>query len=233
MRWLFILLLLAVPVTAQTIADYPYFLFNERNFTGYIIKGDLRTAEEITATNLVVNNLPKLYRPMFRILDGFNFYQMRADPTIVSKSVRLASQVSSLDRPAIIVGTPCTNEWVRKILNLSNCNIFPGDTGIVVLGTYKKQPVILVTGGSAKSVLEASEWLHSEAHFRMFRGVVFVRKQPGFDTVRIGNGDMLTIGRPIGQVTPVITVGSYPVMNTQSNTYLRFPNGKVVFGEGR
>lgn len=221
MRWLVIFLLLSTAAVAQNIADYPYFLFTEREFNAYIIKGDLRSDQEITAANLVINTLPSLYRPIFRIHDGYNFYRIRADPRTVSASVRLASQVPVLDKPAIIVGTPCNNEWARRVLKFENCNSIPADEGMVLLGTYNNQLVILITGGSPEMVLSAAQWLHSEAHFRAFARAVVIRRGMGIFVV--GNGDLLTIGRPIGQVTPVVTVGV--------GSYLRFPGGRVVYGK--
>lgn len=229
MRWLFIFLLLATTVTAQTIADYPYFFFYDRDFNGYIIKGDLREPQEVVASNLVVNVLPQLYRPIFRIYSGYNFYRIRADPTTINQNVRLASQISFLDRPAIIVGTPCNNEWVRKVMNIDNCNVLPADEGFVLLTNFEGYLVIIITGGSPEMVLSAARWLHSEEHFRYFVNMARITKRTGFSAIQIGNGDLLAIGQPIGQVTPVVTVG-YP---GSVGTYLRFPGGRVVFGKGR
>jgi hypothetical protein len=233
MKRLLIFLLLAMPVAAQTIADYPYFLFTDRTFNAYIIKGDLRTEQEISASNLVINSLPKLYRPMFRVYNGFDFYSIRADERTVVENVRLASQVQYLDKPAVIIGTPCTNEWARRVLRLEECNAIPADKGLVIVGGHNGQLVVLITGGSPEAVFAAAKWLHSPDHFRFFSRVARVGMRTGLSSMRIGNGDLLEIGEPIGQVTPAITVGSYPVRDTRSNTYLRFPGGRVVFGKGR
>ena len=228
MRWLIIFLLLSTAVAAQTIADYPYFLFSERTFNAYIIKGDLRTAEEITASNLVVNSLPEMYAPRFRVHDGFNFYQIRADSKTIGANVRIASEVSFLDRPAVVIGTPCTNDLVRKIIKAEQCNVLSADQGYVALSVYENQPVVLITGGSPEMVLKAAQWLHSDAHYRHFSRIARLTESPG--AYQIGNGDMLSIGEPIGQLGAVVSVGG-SVRGTSTGSYLRFPGGRVIFGE--
>ena len=227
MRWIIIAILLSAAVAAQTIADYPTFLFSERNFSAYIIKGDLRSSEEITASNLVVNSLPGMYAPRFRVYDGYNFYQIRADPKAVGSSVRIASEIEILDKPAIIIGTPCNNELVRKIIKAENCNVLSADQGYVALSLYEGQLVVLITGGSPERVLKAAQWLHSDAHYRHSSRIARLMESPG--VYQIGNGDMLSIGEPIGQLGAVVSVGGY-VRGTSTGSYLGFPGGRVIFG---
>ena len=222
MKWLFFVILLSTMVVAQSVSDYPYFLFYGRDFNAYIIKGDVRESSEIVASNLVINMLPSLYNPLFRIQDGFNFWRIRADAASVIESVRLASEVLVLDRPAVVVGTPCNNVWIQRILELDNCNAFAPDMGVVFVKYYNGFPVVVITGGSGKSVFEAAKWLHSQAHFRFHSEGVVIK--PGVGNVMIGDGDLLAIGEPIGHVTPSISVGQ--------NSYLRFGPGRVVFGKG-
>jgi hypothetical protein len=228
MRWLIILLFLSTAVAAQSIADYPYFLFAERQFNAYIIKGDLRAPDEIIASNLVINDLPKMYAPRYRVYNGYNFYQIRADPKTVSGGVMLASEVVALDKPAIVIGTPCTNDWVRKIIKAEQCNVLSADQGYVALSVYENQLVVLVTGGSPEMVLKAAKWLHSDAHYRHFARIA--RLMEGTGAYQIGNGDLLSIGEPIGQMGAVVSVGGY-VRGTGTGSYLTFPGGRVIFGE--
>ena len=233
MKWFVILLLLSTAVAAQGIADYPYLFFSEKEFNAYIIKGDLRSAQEITASNLIINMLPALYRPIYRIDDSYDFYRIRADSSTIVKNIRIASKLSFLDRPAIIIGTPCNNEWVRKVLKAGNCNVISAEEGFVVLVLYNNQQVLLVTGGSPEMVLAAAQWLQSENHFRYLGKVAKITRRPStFSAMRIGNGDMLQINQPIGQVTPSVTVGNYPSKGTSVGSYLRFGDGRVVFGKG-
>lgn len=232
-RWIFFFILLSSSVFAQSIADYPNVFIDGREWTAYVIKGDVRTPEENVAVNLAINAIPGLYRPVFRAGAGFNFYRMRVDESSVSEKVRLASEVRVLDRPAVIIGTPCTNAWVRRVLAFDQCNTIPANHAYVVMGLYEGTPVLVVTGGSPAMVLKASGWLHDEGHFR-FRGKVARLRENGYLSIghQIGYpGDMLQIGQPIGQVTPVITVGQYRATGTRVNSYLRFGGGRVVFGE--
>lgn len=235
--YVLLLLLVSVSVSAQTIAEYPNLFFEGREFTADIIKGDLRTVEEITAANLIVNKVPELYRPIFRAGGGFNFYRIRANPESINRRVFVASEVSELTSSSILVGTPCTNEWVRNVLEIKNCNVFPANHGYIIMGSHDGIPVLVITGGSPEMVLKASDWLHSEGHFR-FNGRVARLRENGFSVGYAGYpigypGDMLQIGQPIGQVTPVVTVGQYRSVGVGSyGSYLRFGNGRVVFGEG-
>ncbi len=227
MRWIIIAILLSASVSAQTIADYPTFLFSGRNFNAYIIKGDLRSPEEITASNLVINELPRTYGPRFGRYPRSFYYEVRANPKAVSESVRVASEVEILDKPAIIIGTPCNNDLVRKIINSENCNVLSADQGYVALSVYENQLTVLITGGSPEMVLRAARWLHSDAHYRHSSRIARLLQSPG--SYQIGNGDMLSIGEPIGQLGAVVSVGGY-ASGTSTGSYLRFPGGRVIFG---
>ena len=212
MRKVLIFLLLATAVSAQTIADYPSFLLTQ-NF--YLIKGDLRDLPEIVAANTLSVNLP---------LSQFQ----------VTRMTKRASDVGELDRPAVLVGTPCHNDWILKVLNLTQCRVFPPSDGVVAVTTYKEQPILLVTGGSPAAVLDAAQWL-ADGENSAYR-IQFIRiiKSAARQRVYIGNGrEMLAIGQPIGQLNPVIIGNSYSIRNTRVGTYLRFPGGKVIFGKNR
>jgi hypothetical protein len=228
MKWIIFAILLSAAVTAQTIADYPAFLFSERNFNAYIIKGDLRSAEEITASNLVINELPQTYGPRFGRYPSSFYYEVRANPKAVSEGVRVASEVGILDKPAIIIGTPCNNDLVRKIIKAENCNVLSADQGYVSLSVYENQLVVLITGGSPEMVLKAARWLHSDAHYRHSSRIARLMESSG--KYQIGNGDLLSIGEPIGQLGAVVSIGGY-VRGTSTGSYLRFPGGRVIFGE--
>ena len=233
MRWLIIILLLSTTALAQTIADYPYFFFDDRIFNGYVVKGDIRHGPEIMASNLVIEALPRIYNPVYRVTPngGYNFFRPRADPASVIDNVHVASEVKFLDKPAILVGTPCGNTWVKRVMRVKQCNFIPAGRGLVLLGTYEGQLVLVITGGTPEDVLAAAEWLHSSDHLRMF-GTVAIITTNGYSTVRpIGNGDLLTIGRPLQEVTPLLAQSQYRVPSTRVNTYLRYPGGRVVFGE--
>lgn len=206
MRWFFLFLLLSVPVSAQLISDYPYFLFSGRDFNGLIIKGDIRESKEITASNLVINSLPKLYAPFFRIHDGFNFYRIRADEASVVSNVFIASEVSELNRPAVLIGTPCNNVWVQRVLNLNKCDVLPEDEGFVLITFYNYVPVIVISGGSPDAVFNAASWLHSDAHFRFFSKLVVLKKS--IAKIPVNNGNFIGIGMPISE-SPVRIDGTY------------------------
>ncbi len=225
MKWLAIFLLLAFPAFAQTIADYPHLLFED---SFYIVKGDLKAEQETAALNLITENLPQMRNPFARAHTSIS-------TASVAESIRSASEIHYLDRPAIVIGTPCTNEWARKAMKLDNCNVIPGYQGVVALGMHGEQIVILITGGSPEAVLDAATWLQSDAHYRYYGKLAKVRKAyyPSYSGYQIGNGDLLTIGEPIGEVTESITGPRQTVRYSSVGSYLRFGTGggRVIFGE--
>jgi hypothetical protein len=215
MKWLFFVLLLSTAATAQTVADFPG-IFLIRDF--YLIKGDTREVPEIAAANTIAMYLP------------LSAYQK-------ARVTKRADDVEVLDRAAILVGTPCNNKWVQRVLNLQQCNIIDPSDGAVIVGDYNGLPVAIVTGGSPAAVLGAAQWL-AKGENRFYKtGFVKIAKAAGYQRVYVGNGyyiqnrNLLSIGQPIAQVTPVIIIGSQRLQTTNANQYLRFGNGKVIFGE--
>jgi hypothetical protein len=214
MKLFIILLLLSTIAAAQTIADYPVFLLG-KDF--YIIKGDMRNAQEISAANTIAVSFP-------------------ATQFQLARSTRRASEISVLDRPAVLVGTPCSNRWISRVLNLSKCRVIPASDGIVAVTTYNNQPVMIVTGGSPAAVFGAAQWLTRGENQGVQSNSVRLVSAAGYSRTYagrgyyIGNRELLQIGQPISQVTPVIILGSQRLQGTNANAYLRPGNGKVIFG---
>jgi hypothetical protein len=214
MKLFIILLLLSTVAVAQTIADYPIFLLG-KDF--YIIKGDVRNAQEISAANTIAINLP-------------------ATQFQLARSTRRASEISILDRPAVLVGTPCSNRWISRVLNLTKCNVISASDGIVAVTTYNNQPVIIVTGGSPAAVFGAAQWLTRGGNQGYQSNFIRLVSAAGYSRTYVGNGyyignrQLLSIGQPISQITPVIILGSQRLQSTNANAYLRPGDGKVIFG---
>jgi hypothetical protein len=215
MKLLIIFLMLSTVAVAQTIADYPIFLLGN-DF--YIIKGDMRNVQEISAANTIAINFP-------------------ATQFQLARSTRRASEISVLDRPAVLVGTPCSNRWVARVLNLSKCNVISASDGIIAVTTYNNQPVVIVTGGSPAAVFGAAQWLTRGGNQGVQSNFIRLVSAAGFSRTYVGKGyyignrQLLSIGQPISQVTPVIILGSQRLQGTTANAYLRPGNGKVIFGK--
>lgn len=215
MKWLFFVLLLSTSVLAQTVSDFPG-IFLLQDF--YLIKGDTRDLPEVAAANTV-----SVYLPLSQ-------YQK-------ARITKQAAQISILDRPAILVGTPCHNKWIQRVLSLDQCNVFEPSDGIVIVGNYNGFPIAIVTGGSPAAVLGASQWLARGENRFYQTSFVRITKAASYQRVYVGNGyylsnrQLLAIGQPISQVTPVITIGSQRLQTTNANQYLRFGDGKVIFGK--
>jgi hypothetical protein len=217
MKWFFIFLLLSTAVTAQTVADFPG-IFLIRDF--YLIKGDSREVPEIAAANTIAMYLP------------LSTYQK-------ARITKRADDIEVLDRAAILVGTPCHNKWIQRVLNLQQCNIIDPSDGAVIVGDYNGLPVAIVTGGSPAAVLGAAQWLARGENRFYQSSFVKIAKAAGYQRVYVGSGyyiqnrNLLSIGQPISQVTPVIILGSQRLQGTKANAYLRPGDGKVIFGENR
>lgn len=217
MKWLLFFLLLSTTAIAQTVVDFPG-IFLIRDF--YLIKGDTREVPEIAASNVI-----SLYLPL-------STYQK-------ARITRRAEDIDALDRAAILVGTPCHNKWIPRVLGLNQCDIFEPTEGVVIVGDYNGLPVAIVTGGSPAAVLGAAQWLARGENRFYHTGFVRIANAAGYQRVYIGNGyyianrQLLAIGQPIAQVTPSITIGSQRLQTTKANQYLVFGNGRVIFGENR
>ncbi len=217
MKWFLIFLFLSTAVAAQTVADFPG-IFLIRDF--YLIKGDTREVPEIAAANTI-----SVYLPLSQ-------YQK-------ARITKRADDIEVLDRAAVLVGTPCHNKWIQRVLNLDQCDVFEPSDGIVIVGDYNGLPVAIVTGGSPAAVLGAAQWLARGENRFYQTGFVRIAKAAGYQRTYIGNAyyisnrQLLGIGQPIAQVTPVITIGSQKLKGTGANAYLRMGDGKVIFGERR
>lgn len=203
MRWLIIAVLISTAVSAQAIADFPT-LFDDAQ----VIIGDIRYQPEIAAVDALING----------------------------NDIKFASSVEGLRQPTIILGTVCGNSWAKKVLEEHYCNMLPYDQALIVLGAFDGQPVLLITAGSPNMIAVATDWLLTRG--KNYHGK-FARLRGGYlphyytSAYHIGDGDLLTIGRPIGEVTEAIVGPQQVVKNSRTNSYLRFDTegGRVIFGE--
>jgi len=210
-----ILLLCSTLAAAQTISDYPQLFFYGRTFNAVIIKGDSRETHEINAVNYMLTALPKKYFIMTSTGYAGDYYVLRTTAAEVHSKVRLASEVKDLNTNAIVIGTPCNNAWVQKLLNITDCkNSFKRDEGLIKLIKQDGFNVLVITGGSPYMVYEAARYLNDMT--RPFYTTEIPLKRGTYTySYPIGYGrHMLPIGTPIGQVTPAIY---YP--------YYRYPKG--------
>jgi len=137
MRWVIILVLLSTFASAQYIADYPVV------FSGAdIIIGDVRFLPEDQAKDMVVEGMAPIQRYI-----GFGKYT-----TPLASEVVLASHVPQITKPTVLVGTPCGNSWIHKVMGQPHCNFIDGATALIQLTAYNNQPVLIITGGSPEMV---------------------------------------------------------------------------------
>jgi hypothetical protein len=216
MRKLVIILLLCSTIAAaQMISDYPQLFFYGRTFNSIIIKGDTREAYEINAVNYMLTALPKRYFIIESTGYAGDYYVLRTTAEEIHSKLKLASEVKEINTNAIVIGTPCNNAWVQKLLNITNCkNHFKRDEGLIKLITYNGFNVLILTGGSPYMVYETVRYVNGLTRPFYTREIPLKRGTYSY-AYPIGYGrQTLPIGTPIGEVTPAIY---YP--------YYRYPKG--------
>jgi hypothetical protein len=238
MKKLVIFLLCTTLVYAQNLAEYPGMFFDVRDFNALIIKGDVREAGEINAANYLLTRIPKKYLVLVPIEYGGGYYSIRAREQVLGGKVRLASQVSELTTNAIIIGTPCHNVWIQKLLNIVDCeNYLKPNEALVKLMTANGHDVLILTGYDGVMVYEATKYLHERPPFLLQARELKLKRDKYTYSYPIGGGrEILPIGVLIGEKTPVYFYERARVQGdklTRYRTYLRFTKGgKVVLGKG-
>ncbi len=207
---LFIIILIPA-VNAYTIADYPAMFFEGDTLSAAIIKGSERGSAEITAQNLIVNDLPKSGRKQRSDLPA-SYYRYRSEnapPTIMTDK-------QALPGDEIVIGTPCGNSRVRELLNIptSKCKTHFSQQGMIILIEDENKHLI-ITGSDGGRVLDAAKILTNPRYRMQLRTKQApIRRVLYRTSYQINGGEVLDIGQTIGAVTPAIS-SSYPYRRTE------------------
>jgi hypothetical protein len=218
--WALAVLLAIAPVSAANIADYPNMFFDsEDRFSATIVKGTQRNSAEITALNLIINDLPKAGRKERNLPQGY--YRYRTDP-VPATTVIMDDQTTGGDE--IVIGTPCGNSRVRELLNipLAKCkDAFGTQQGLIKLVEDGYGKHLVITGSDSSQVLDAAKILTNPRHRINLRvKEAPIRRIYYRTSYQIGNGDALDIGQTIGAVTPAIYQGyPYKTQDYRVSTY--------------
>jgi len=151
-------ILLLSTVSAYDLSDYPDMFIESGEFRGYFIVGDHADPLDVISTMDIAVTMQAAGQEL-------------GGKQISVTASRLASEVKVLDHnDAIVVGTPCDNEWIARLKNVENCedayNLKMGDAVIEYMRTNGNNYVI-VTGYTSRDVRRASKvlagyWNHPE-----------------------------------------------------------------------
>ncbi len=245
-------LLLLSPVSAYMLSDYPALFFEDDQFTAAIVKGSQRDSAEITAANLIINNLPRAGRVTPRDMP-VPYYRYRAEPV---PSTTIVEDRNAPGTDEIVIGTPCANSRVRQLLNITQCKTYFAQPQGLLLLLEDEHKHLIITGSDGSRVLDAAKILTTPRYRMQLRTTNAPIRRVQYRTAyQIGSGrELLDIGQTIGAVTPAIYTGHpyttyqpyYPqngfeyvatpygtIAQKSKGTrrqqgYLRFPDGSLV-----
>lgn len=210
-NWILAALLLLPAANAYNIADYPTMFFEGDSFSATIVKGSERSPAEITAQNLIVNDLPRAGRKQRNDLPQayYRYRSERVPPTIVTDDRILPGD-------EIVIGTPCGNARVRELLNIqaSQCKThFTQPQGLITLIEDENKHLV-ITGSDGGMVLDAAKILTNPRYRMQLRTKQApIRRVLYRTSYQINGREVLDIGQTIGAVTPAIS-SSYPYKYT-------------------
>lgn len=146
--------------SGYTLADYPY-LFGQY-FDAAIIKGSTSDSGEVTAVNLFLTVLPVYYRVTQRPRWQEGYYQIFPEK-LIGKTFR-ENEIDYTTTDAIVIGTPCHNSVVAKLLNIVDCqNYFQPGQGLVKLVEANNHTYLVATGYSGVEIWAISNYFMAES----------------------------------------------------------------------
>jgi len=148
-------------VKEPTLAHYPSFFGTD--FDAVIIKGKMRSPEEINAVNLVIDRLPQQYS----LLRQAMYAKGVAVPVLTSdelqRKIFVEDQIDYMQTDAVLVGSLCHNSAIAHLLGVIDCvHYFKPGEGIVKLIDSGGHRYLIITGYSGDEVLAATIFFLSE-----------------------------------------------------------------------
>jgi len=145
---IFVLFILALStVSAYDLSDFPDMFVESGEFRGYFIVGDESDPLDVISMIDIAVTLQAAG-------------QAKEGKKIDVHSSRLASEVNTLfHNDAIVVGTPCENEWITELVDAESCETAFGlNTGDGLIKYVQKhdQNFLIVTGKTSADVRKAS-----------------------------------------------------------------------------
>jgi len=192
LAWVVLLMLLALPVSAYTLADYPDVLF--RQGVPAVVTSRPDDSGQRVATNMLIADLQRTARAR----------GLRQSVPV------LAATKNMTPRDEVVIGEPCANLRMRELLKLAagNCQTFvKKDQGLLLL-VQDENVHVIITGSSGDRILDAVKVLldkRQRAQLTVFRAPVERRTYQKYYV--IGGRRFLDIGQTIGAATPALSGG--------------------------
>jgi len=140
---------------------YPSFFGPD--FDAYVIKGKIKSPEEMTATNIIVSRLPEQYELIRQMLYQYGIPQGRMFAKDLQYKVVNEQDTDFTKSNAILIGSVCHNSNIANLLDAIDCRSFfkPGE-GMVKLIEADNNYYVLFTGYSGDEVLSVTRAFLSE-----------------------------------------------------------------------
>lgn len=152
-------------VTEPTLAHYPSFFGTD--FDAAIIKGKMRSPEEINAANLIIGRLPEQYSLVRQVLyeKGVSVPVLTSDD--LQRKIFVEGQVDYTQTDAILIGSLCHNSAIAHLLGAIDCvHYFEPGEGLVKLMDSGGHRYLIITGYSGDEVLAAVIFFLSELQLK-------------------------------------------------------------------
>lgn len=216
--WVVLAVLLVNTAAAMFISDYPKMFFQNKTFSGTVVRSPAGDSAERYAANMLINDLQR----------------EATRRGLRAKAVKIST--AKAEGNELVVGTPCGNLRIRQLLNISpgKCREgLPAGQGLLKIiddGNIH----LLVTGADADNVLDAAKVLtdsRQQLHLRVTSAAV-VRKL--YQKYYITEGrKFLDIGQVIGVETPAF-YSDYPYVTYRPFNEFHASNyGAIVTTDGK
>lgn len=215
-RWLTVVLfiLLALPISAYTLADYPDVLF--RQGVPAVVTSRPDNSGQRVATNMLIADLQRTVQAR----------RLRQPVPVLAATKNMTS------RDEVVIGEPCANLHMRELLKLSagQCQAFvKRDQGLLLL-VQDENVHVIITGSNGDRILDAVKVLldkRQRAQLTVPRAPVERRTNQKYYV--IGGRRFLDIGQTIGAATPALYSG-YPYVTYSYNPqYPAYPRDNVEY----
>lgn len=140
---------------------YPSFFGPD--FDAYVIKGKIKSPEEMMAANIIVSRLPEQYEMIRQALYQYGIPQGRMTAQDLQYKVVNEVDTDYTQNNAILVGSICHNSDIAHLLGVIDCMSFfkPGE-GMVKLVEANDKYYVIFTGYTGDEVLAVTRAFLSE-----------------------------------------------------------------------
>jgi len=148
-------------VVEPTLAHYPS-IFGP-DFNAVIIKGRMKSPEELTAANIIISRLTEQYKLIRQSMYERGILQKSLFAQDLQNKIFTEDQVDYRTTDAILIGSLCHNSAIAHLLGVIDCmHYFEPGEGLVKLMEAGGHRYLIITGYSGDEVLAATTFFLSE-----------------------------------------------------------------------